>query len=78
MYRVYADDSLKRLNIIRLYKRLGYSLKDMKPMIDRLMHQASSSEESRAELGEQLLEIDARIEELNRIRRHLISNIINI
>lgn len=63
-YREYGEPSLERLELIRIGTKSGFSLREMKPILDPLMAGHLSFEEQRQVVRDQLLRVDARIKEL--------------
>lgn len=71
-YRDYADDTLERLSLIALGKRLGLSLKEQAEYLDRILADEISREDRAARLAEHLTVIDARIADLQAARAELV------
>jgi DNA-binding transcriptional MerR regulator len=72
-YRDYDDDTLERLSIIALGKRLGFSLAEMAAPLDRLLSDDLTRVERAAFLAEQVRAIDARIADLQAAREELVA-----
>jgi len=70
-YRLYDEQSLERLELIRIGSRSGFSLREMKPILDPLMAGDLSYEEQRQVVRNQLLRIDDRIGELKTAKQLL-------
>lgn len=72
VYRDYAPDSLERLSLIALGKRLGFTLAEMAEPLNRLLSDDISPEERSAVLLEKAAEIDQRILNLKAARDKLV------
>lgn len=70
-YREYDDTVLQRIDIIKHGKKMGFSLKEGKHIIDALMNQTLSTKERIAIMQEKLDHIDTKIAELEHIK-HII------
>ncbi len=66
-YRLYGQDSVARIHFIRRAKRLGFTLDEIQTLL-RLQDQGGKKAEVRELTTHKLLEIDARISDLERIR----------
>jgi Hg(II)-responsive transcriptional regulator len=66
-YRIYADDTVERLRFIRRAKSLGFSLEEIRALLD-LHDNGGPKAEVKALTHRKLTEIDARIDDLRRIR----------
>lgn len=73
VYRDYGEDSLERLSLIALGKRLQFSLAEMAEPLDRLLADDLTLEERTAFLAAKVAQIDARIKDLREARRELIA-----
>ena len=69
-YRIYAPETIDRLNFIRRAKDLGFSLEEISTMLD-LQESGGSKAEVRKITERKLANINARIEDLNRMRNVL-------
>jgi Hg(II)-responsive transcriptional regulator len=66
-YRIYAPDTIHRLNFIRRSKDLGFSLEEISTLLD-LQESGGSKTEVRKITERKLADINARIDDLNRMR----------
>lgn len=71
-YRDYDDETLERLALIRLGKRLHFRLRDIAVMLDRLMKDQITREERAEILLQKVSEIEAQIADLRRAQAELI------
>lgn len=71
-YRDYDETTLERLALVALGKRLGFSLREMAEVLDRILSDTISREERAARLAAQLQRIDARIADLKAARAELV------
>lgn len=68
-YREYDDTVLQRIDIIKHGKKMGFSLKEGKYIIDVLMNQTLSKKERIAMMQEKLEQIHTKIAELEHIKQ---------
>ncbi len=66
-YRIYAPDTIDRLNFIRRAKDLGFSLEEISTLLD-LQESGGSKAEVRKITERKLANINARIDDLKRMR----------
>jgi Hg(II)-responsive transcriptional regulator len=69
-YRIYAGDTVARLRFIRRAKSLGFSLDEIKTLL-QLHDSGGDKSEVKKLTGRKLLQIDTRISDLTRIRKVL-------
>ena len=80
-YRYYDEQSLKRLHIIIVLKKLGLSLKEIGKVIDLYFDDPTGVKGKRqvvAILEKHLAEVERRVVELQRLRDDIIANIARI
>ncbi len=70
-YRVYGEDVLERLAFIKQAQALGFSLDEIRRIIDDARKGESPCEEVREIVRRRMAELDARLRELQRHRREL-------
>lgn len=70
-YRVYDVDILERLAFIKLSQALGFSLEEIKRIIDDARGGQSPCEEVREIVRHRLEELDERMREMRRYRKEL-------
>ncbi|HEX7315512.1 MAG TPA: heavy metal-responsive transcriptional regulator [Pyrinomonadaceae bacterium] len=70
-YRVYGEDVLDRLAFIRQAQALGFSLDEVRRIIDDARKGQSPCDEVREIVRRRMDELDARLRELQRHRREL-------
>jgi MerR family mercuric resistance operon transcriptional regulator len=76
-YRVYTEEDIKRLNFICLSKRHGFSLQEIKELLDLRVDSKSSCDEVRT-LAEKKIEImDAKIKELQSMKDALLKLVVS-
>ena len=71
-YRDYDDDTMERLSLIALAKRLHFSLKELAEPLDLILTNRVTREERAAKLSEKLAEVDAKIADLQAARAELV------
>ncbi len=73
-YRLYGDDALRRLQLIRRAKLVGLSLKDTRDLVEFAIDGSCGDFRRRlvALIGPKLAEVDRRIEELTAFRSELL------
>ena len=72
-YRDYNEDTLQRLSHIRLGKRLGYSLRELQPLLETLLSDKLGREKRMAFLVDKLHEVEEQIADLQAARVELIT-----
>ena len=70
-YRVYGEDVLERLAFIRQAQALGFSLDEIRQIVDDARKGQSPCDEVREIVRRRMEELDARLRELHRHRREL-------
>jgi len=70
-YRIYSNDDLSRLNFISLAKDHGFSLVEIKELLDLRISKKTSCETVRSISEEKIKKVDEKIHELKRIKRAL-------
>jgi MerR family mercuric resistance operon transcriptional regulator len=70
-YRIYSNDDLSRLNFISLAKDHGFSLFEIKELLDLRISKKTSCETVRSISEEKIKKVDEKILELKRIKRAL-------
>ncbi|MBV8858941.1 MAG: heavy metal-responsive transcriptional regulator [Acidobacteria bacterium] len=70
-YRVYGEDVLERLAFIKQAQALGFSLEEIRKIIDDARKGESPCEEVREIVRRRMAELDERLRELQRHRREL-------
>ena len=70
-YRLYSPEVLERLSFIKRAQVLGFSLDEIKRLVDEARAGQSPCEEVRAIVGRRLEEIDRRVQEMIRYRDEL-------
>lgn len=70
-YRDFDDDALRRLRFILSVKELGFTLREIKELIDLQILPGESCAEVKQLLESKRDEIDRRMKEMKRLRRNL-------
>jgi Cu(I)-responsive transcriptional regulator len=70
-YRVYGDREIQTLRFIQRARRLGFSVKEVESLLQLWHDRARSSAQVRALASAHIAEIEAKIQELKRIRETL-------
>lgn len=70
-YRVYDDETLKRLRFIRHAKELGFTLEEIRGLLDLSIDAAVSCDSVREKATHKLKDVDEKIKALGSIRRIL-------
>ncbi len=71
-YRSYSDNDLKRLNFILMAKTHGFTLNEIKELLDLRVDPESTCEDVRVKAREKIAIVKIKIKELNRIKNALI------
>ncbi len=71
-YRDFDDEAILRLKFIRSAKDLGFTLREIKELLDMRILPGESCAEVREMIGEKLADLDRRIIEMRRLRRSLV------
>lgn len=72
-YRDYDEEALRRLRFIRSAKEVGFSLREIKELLDFRLLPRESCGEVKQLIGEKLADLDRRMKELTRIQSGLAS-----
>lgn len=75
VYNDFSDGDFERLKWIILGKSLGFTLSEIKPYLDLFMDEDLPKETMMALFSEKLVEVEAKIEQLQNIRRILVSKV---
>lgn len=67
-YREYTDETLQRLRFIRRAQELGFTLVQIAELLTMRLDPGTKAADVKARANEKILEIDAKIEDLTRIR----------
>ncbi len=70
-YRVYSEDDEHRLKFIRHAKELGFSLREIRELLELRVDHRNSCEEVRVQTEAKIADIEQKIVNLERIRRAL-------
>src|SRR5580698_123794 len=70
-YRVYNEDSLRRLKFIRHAQAFGFSLEEIKPLLELKVNSKGGCRQARLAAEAKVLQIGQRIEALQRIAKTL-------
>jgi len=70
-YRIYSKEDLSRLNFFSLAKDHGFSLKEIKELLDLRISKKTNCETVRSISEEKIKKVDEKIHELKRIKRAL-------
>src|SRR5881628_2494351 len=71
-YRVFSDDSVKRLRFIRHAQDLGFSLKEIKELLALRVRPGSSCVDVRRKAEAKIVDVDQKIRHLQAIRTALV------
>ena len=72
IYREYDDTTLDRLSLIALGKRMHFSLREIAGALDRVINNQTTSEERRAFMVAQIAQVDAKIADLEDVKKQLL------
>jgi DNA-binding transcriptional MerR regulator len=70
-YKEYSDDSVERLDLIQLFKRLGFTLAEIQEAIEPFISGQLTVKQKQKLLSRKLEQVEERIEELNTIKIYL-------
>jgi len=70
-YRYYGEDDLKRLHFITLAKRHGFSLKEIKELLELRVDPVTTCIDVRTRAEEKVITIDEKINELKQMKKAL-------
>src|SRR5437879_4928833 len=71
-YRVFSEDAVKRLRFIKHAQALGFSLKEIKRLLDIQVKRNSSCADVRRKSQAKIGDVDEKIRHLQAIRRSLV------
>jgi MerR family mercuric resistance operon transcriptional regulator len=71
-YRDFDDEALLRLQFIRSAKELGFTLREIKELLDMRILSGESCAEVQQMIGAKLADLDRRMTEMRRLRRTLV------
>jgi DNA-binding transcriptional MerR regulator len=71
-YRDFDDEALLRLKFIRSAKELGFTLREIKELMDMRILPGESCADVRQMIGTKLVDLDRRMTEMRRLRRTLV------
>jgi MerR family mercuric resistance operon transcriptional regulator len=74
-YRLYTDESLRRLKFIRAAQAIGFTLADARTLLGYQCARAPSCHDVQALIQERLVEIDKRLTALQEVKRVLSSSL---
>lgn len=67
-YRLYAEDSVRRLHFIKQAKRLGFSLEEIQDLLSLSKQSSASCNEVRSRAKTKINNVNQKIDELRRIK----------
>jgi len=70
-YRLYTDQSLQRLRFIRAAQAIGFTLQDVKMLLNLESSESQSCDEVQTIIQERLAEIDAQLKNLRHVQQVL-------
>lgn len=70
-YRIYGEEDVHRLRFIKHAQQLGFSLKEIKELLELRVQPKSNCEEVRRQTEQKLKNVRQKIEDLQRIERAL-------
>ncbi len=70
-YRLYSDDDLKRLHFILLAKKHGFTLSEIKDLLELRVDPFSTCEEVKTRADQKIMVIEEKIAELQSMKRAL-------
>ena len=71
-YRDFDHEALLRLNFIRSAKELGFTLREIRELLDMRILPGESCAEVREMIASKLVDVDRRLTEMRRLRRSLV------
>ena len=71
-YRIFSEDAVKRLRFIKHAQALGFSLKEIKELLDIQVKRNSSCADVRRKAQAKIADVDEKIRHLQAIRRSLV------
>ena len=70
-FRLYSDTDLNRLNFIIMAKRHGFTLNEIKELLELRVHPQSTCDEVREKAEQKIKVIEEKLRELKRIKKAL-------
>jgi MerR family transcriptional regulator, copper efflux regulator len=70
-YREYSDDSVERLGLVQLFKRLGFTLAEIKEGLEPFISGQLTVEHKQNLLSRKIEQVEERIQELKKIAIYL-------
>lgn len=70
-YRLYRDDSLRKVKFIRAAQAIGFTLVDMKTLLSRPSNTAAACREVQSLIETRLAEVEQRLKDLRHVQRVL-------
>ncbi|RMH80070.1 MAG: MerR family transcriptional regulator [Calditrichaeota bacterium] len=70
-YRLYSDEDVARLKFIRHAKELGFSLREIKDLLELRVDPETGCDEVRRQAEAKIREVEEKIAQLHRIKRAL-------
>ncbi|NOZ74923.1 MAG: heavy metal-responsive transcriptional regulator [FCB group bacterium] len=70
-YRLYTETDVKRLHFIALAKRHGFTLKEIRDLLDLRVHSKSTCEQVRQKSEDKIRLIEEKIRELKKMKQAL-------
>ncbi|MCC7338403.1 MAG: heavy metal-responsive transcriptional regulator [Pirellulaceae bacterium] len=70
-YRLYSEQSLRKLKFIRAAQAIGFTLDDVKALISTPSNSAASCREVQSLMEKRLAEVDQRLKDLRHVQRVL-------
>jgi Hg(II)-responsive transcriptional regulator len=71
-YRLYPDGTVIRIRFIRRAQQLGFSLKEIRELLELRVNRKKSCSDVRQLAGEKIADIETRMRSLQRMRRALL------
>jgi len=74
-YRLYSEESLRKLKFIRAAQAIGFTLDDVKALLSTPSNSAASCREVQSLIEDRLAEVDQRLKDLRHVQRVLKSSL---
>jgi MerR family mercuric resistance operon transcriptional regulator len=74
-YRLYTDESLRRLKFIRAAQAIGFTLDDVKELLGRVDENPAPCRDVQALIEQRLAEIEEKLKDLHHVQRVLKSSL---
>ena len=74
-FRIYGDDALERVHFIRQMQSLGFSLREIRELVNLRAHKVEACEKMRKSLEERLTATRAKTRELRKLERELLADL---